>query len=167
MHDVTLSGGEPFEQPKACAALAAELKRNGYGVWSYSGYLYEDLAKRADKARAERDRRIGALGGKALHENPEEAMVSEALADIADDLAVGDLLDSIDVLVDGPLREVAQVPRAEVVRLLQPASDRCASHPTHRLYRGMAAHLVFAREALQLVGEHLWSHDRQKFSRFW
>ena len=56
-HDVTLSGGEPFEQPKACAALAAELKRNGYGVWSYSGYLYEDLAKRADKARAERDRR--------------------------------------------------------------------------------------------------------------
>ena len=105
VHDVTLSGGEPFEQPKACAALAAELKRNGYGVWSYSGYLYEDLAKRADKARAERDRRIGALGGKALHENPEEAMVSEALADIADDLAVGDLLDSIDVLVDGPFVE--------------------------------------------------------------
>ena len=102
---MTLSGGEPFEQPKACAALAAELKRNGYGVWSYSGYLYEDLAKRADKARAERDRRIGALGGKALHENPEEAMVSEALADIADDLAVGDLLDSIDVLVDGPFVE--------------------------------------------------------------
>ena len=103
--DVTLSGGEPFEQPKACAALAAELKRNGYGVWSYSGYLYEDLAKRADKARAERDRRIGALGGEALHENPEEAMVSGALADIADDLAVGDLLDSIDVLVDGPFVE--------------------------------------------------------------
>ena len=102
---ITLSGGEPFEQPKACATLAAELKRNGYGVWSYSGYLYEDLAKRAAKARAERDRRIGALGGKALHENPEEAMVSEALADIADDLAVGDLLDSIDVLVDGPFVE--------------------------------------------------------------
>lgn len=105
VHDVTLSGGEPFEQPKACAALAAELKRNGYGVWSYSGYLYEDLAKRADKARAERDRRIGALGGEALHENPEEAMVGGALADIADDLAVGDLLDSIDVLVDGPFVE--------------------------------------------------------------
>ena len=104
-HGVTFSGGEPFEQPKACAALAAELKRNGYGVWSYSGYLYEDLAKRADKARAERDRRIGALGGEALHENPEEAMVSGALADIADDLAVGDLLDSIDVLVDGPFVE--------------------------------------------------------------
>lgn len=61
--------------------------------------------KRADKARAERDRRIGALGGEALHENPEEAMVSGALADIADDLAVGDLLDSIDVLVDGPFVE--------------------------------------------------------------
>ena len=105
VHDVTLSGGEPFEQPKACAALAAELKRNGYGVWCYSGYLYEDLAKRADKARAERDRRIGALGSEALHENPEEAMVSGALADIADDLAVGDLLDSIDVLVDGPFVE--------------------------------------------------------------
>ena len=34
VHDVTLSGGEPFEQPKACAALAAELKRNGYGVYA-------------------------------------------------------------------------------------------------------------------------------------
>lgn len=32
-------------------------------------------------------------------------MVSGALADIADDLAVGDLLDSIDVLVDGPFVE--------------------------------------------------------------
>ena len=45
-HDVTLSGGEPFEQPKACAALAAELKRNGYGIWCYTGYLYDDLAGR-------------------------------------------------------------------------------------------------------------------------
>ena len=80
--------GQYSASPWACAALAAELKRNGYGVWSYSGYLYEDLAKRANKARAERDRRIGALGGEALHENPEEATVSEALADIADDLAV-------------------------------------------------------------------------------
>ena len=66
VHDVTLSGGEPFEQPKACAALAAELKRNGYGVWSSSGYLSEDLAKRANKARAERDRR--AQAGKPVAE---------------------------------------------------------------------------------------------------
>lgn len=94
VHDVTLSGGEPFEQPKACAALAAELKRNGYGVWSYSGYLYEDLAGRAEAARTQQAQREEAgLTGNALTEG------------IADDLAVGDLLDSIDVLVDGPFVE--------------------------------------------------------------
>ena len=94
VHDVTLSGGEPFEQPRACAKLARELKSRGYGVWSYSGYLYEDLARRAKMAREERDRREAAgLTGEALAE------------DIADDLAVGELLDTIDVLVDGPFIE--------------------------------------------------------------
>lgn len=93
-HDVTLSGGEPFEQPKACAALAAELKRNGYGIWCYTGYLYDDLAGRAEAARIQQAQREEAgLTGNALTEG------------IADDLAVGDLLDSIDVLVDGPFVE--------------------------------------------------------------
>ncbi len=94
VHDVTLSGGEPFEQPKACAALAAELKRNGYGIWCYTGYLYDDLAGRAEAARAQQAQREEAgLTGNALTEG------------IADDLAVGDLLDSIDMLVDGPFVE--------------------------------------------------------------
>lgn len=93
-HDVTLSGGEPFEQPKACAALAAELKRNGYGIWCYTGYLYDDLAGRAEAARTQQAQREEAgLTGNAITEG------------IADDLAVGDLLDSIDVLVDGPFVE--------------------------------------------------------------
>ena len=52
VHDVTLSGGEPFEQPEACAALAAALKREGYGIWCYTGYLYDDLAGRTDPAIA-------------------------------------------------------------------------------------------------------------------
>lgn len=47
VHDVTLSGGEPFEQPEACAALAAALKAEGYGLWVYTGFLYEDLVERA------------------------------------------------------------------------------------------------------------------------
>lgn len=40
---VTFSGGEPFEQPAACAHLACMLKERGYDIWAYSGYLYEDL----------------------------------------------------------------------------------------------------------------------------
>lgn len=109
VHDVTLSGGEPFEQPEACAALAAALKREGYGIWCYTGYLYDDLAGRTDPA-------------------------------------IANLLDHIDVLVDGPLRGIAQVPRAEVVRLLQPAPDRPTGHTTCRLRRGMATCLVLARK---------------------
>jgi len=94
VHDVTLSGGEPFEQPEACAVLARALKERGYGVWSFTGYLYEDLLRRAEAARTERTRREEAgLAGEAL------------AAGIAVDLAVGDLLDAIDVLVDGPFVE--------------------------------------------------------------
>lgn len=47
VRDVTLSGGEPFEQCAACLALARKLKERGYGIWAYSGYLYEDLASGA------------------------------------------------------------------------------------------------------------------------
>lgn len=68
VHGVTLSGGEPFEQPAACAALAAELKRDGYNIWCYTGYLYDDLIRR-------------------------------------EDLRIADLLNHIDVLVDGPFVE--------------------------------------------------------------
>lgn len=42
---VTLSGGEPFEQPHACAVLAQQLKTDGYNIWTFTGYLYEDLMK--------------------------------------------------------------------------------------------------------------------------
>lgn len=52
VHDVTFSGGEPFAQPKACAALARKLKDEGYGIWAFSGYTYEQLL---DKAEADDD----------------------------------------------------------------------------------------------------------------
>lgn len=47
--DVTLSGGEPFEQPEACAELARRLREEGYGLWAYTGYLYEDLLAQAQQ----------------------------------------------------------------------------------------------------------------------
>ena len=46
--DVTLSGGDPFEQAKPVAILARELKRKGYGLWAYSGYTLEELEQMAD-----------------------------------------------------------------------------------------------------------------------
>lgn len=52
VHDVTLSGGEPFEQAAACAELARRLKDEGYGLWAYSGYLYEDLCEKAKEEPA-------------------------------------------------------------------------------------------------------------------
>lgn len=50
VHDVTISGGEPFEQAAACAELAAALKAEGYGVWTYTGCLWEGLQSQADEA---------------------------------------------------------------------------------------------------------------------
>ena len=62
---LTLSGGEPFEQPEACLALAMAARGMGLSVWIYSGYSYETLLKK------------------------EQA-------------AIKGLLDTCDVLVDGP-----------------------------------------------------------------
>lgn len=46
VHDVTLTGGDPFDQAAAAAELASRLLAAGYGVWAYTGYLYEDLLAR-------------------------------------------------------------------------------------------------------------------------
>lgn len=43
---VTFSGGEPFLQSAALAPLAAELKRLGYHLMAYTGYLMEALLTR-------------------------------------------------------------------------------------------------------------------------
>ena len=40
---VTLSGGEPFCQPVACAEIARAARTAGLNVWSYSGYTFEVL----------------------------------------------------------------------------------------------------------------------------
>ncbi|WP_165248305.1 anaerobic ribonucleoside-triphosphate reductase activating protein [Adlercreutzia sp. ZJ141] len=55
VHDVTFSGGEPFEQAAACAHMARQLKEYGYGVWTYTGYLYEDLLRRAEEDEPTRE----------------------------------------------------------------------------------------------------------------
>lgn len=49
---LTLSGGEPFEQPEACLALAQGARGLGLDVWVYSGYTYEALLNRGEAARA-------------------------------------------------------------------------------------------------------------------
>lgn len=40
---ITLSGGEPMEQPEACLALAKAAHALGLSVWCYTGYTIEEL----------------------------------------------------------------------------------------------------------------------------
>ena len=40
---ITLTGGEPFEQPEACRILADAAHARGLNVWAYSGYTFEQL----------------------------------------------------------------------------------------------------------------------------
>jgi len=40
---ITLSGGEPFCQPEACAAIAKGAHAAGLNVWCYTGYTYDEL----------------------------------------------------------------------------------------------------------------------------
>ena len=43
---LTLSGGEPFDQPKESARLALCAKLQGKNVWCYTGYTWEELTKK-------------------------------------------------------------------------------------------------------------------------
>jgi anaerobic ribonucleoside-triphosphate reductase activating protein len=45
---VTFSGGEPFMQAPAAAALADYLKAKGLNLWIYTGYTWEELLKSLD-----------------------------------------------------------------------------------------------------------------------
>lgn len=40
---LTLSGGEPLDQPIPCTHMAKGTKKLGLNVWAYTGYLWEDL----------------------------------------------------------------------------------------------------------------------------
>lgn len=45
---LTLSGGEPLDQPLACKEIAHGAKKLGLNVWAYTGYLWEDILKKRD-----------------------------------------------------------------------------------------------------------------------
>jgi len=49
---ITLTGGEPFEQPAPLAELARWAQARGLSVWAYSGYVFEDLMAGVPSAEA-------------------------------------------------------------------------------------------------------------------
>lgn len=41
---ITFCGGEPFEQPKQCLEISEWCRKElGWNVWSFTGYIYEDI----------------------------------------------------------------------------------------------------------------------------
>ena len=44
---ITFSGGDPMEQPEACAELAKYCKSINLNVWCYTGYTYEELLEKS------------------------------------------------------------------------------------------------------------------------
>lgn len=52
INNVTISGGDPFDQARPVAALVRELISHGYKIWAYSGYTFEELS---DKAKSDCD----------------------------------------------------------------------------------------------------------------
>lgn len=49
---VTFSGGDPFEQSKACYELAKYIHSIKLNVWCYTGYTYEQLLKKGEKEQS-------------------------------------------------------------------------------------------------------------------
>ena len=48
---VTLSGGDPMEQPLPCAEIARAAHQNMLNVWTYTGYTLDALLKQNDPDR--------------------------------------------------------------------------------------------------------------------
>lgn len=46
---VTLSGGEPFLQPRVIAEIAKAAHKMGLNVWAYTGWKYEQLLSTKDR----------------------------------------------------------------------------------------------------------------------
>ncbi len=88
---VTLSGGDPFEQPAASAELARQVKAAGLNVWVYTGYVYEDLLRMAGEAAGVGE--APEAGERTTGEAPEASERAQAIRH---------LLEYADVLVDGP-----------------------------------------------------------------
>lgn len=132
IHDVTLSGGDPFECPEASAEVARRLKAEGYGLWAYTGYLFEDLLRRAgmsldnhgttgdegtnsgacdqgadapdrdaDKTGVG-DQSTGACDQGAHGEGPGQDADGQGVTADPHAEAIRSLLETVDVLVDGP-----------------------------------------------------------------
>lgn len=114
---VTLSGGDPFDQPAACAELARRVKAAGRNIWVYTGYLYEDLLEMVadlpsegdgavvgDAAQADASSETDAAAVDAASETDGEEVVASCAKDRkqARLKAIRNLLDLADVLVDGP-----------------------------------------------------------------
>jgi len=49
---ITLTGGEPFEQPKPFLELAEWARGRGLNIWAYSGYMFDELIKASPSEEA-------------------------------------------------------------------------------------------------------------------
>ena len=49
--NVTLSGGEPFEQAEELCVLASAIRDTGKSIWVYSGYTFEQLLADSSKRK--------------------------------------------------------------------------------------------------------------------
>lgn len=48
---LTLSGGEPFDQPEDCLALSKDAHEAGLNVWCFTGWVFEDLLSHGTEAQ--------------------------------------------------------------------------------------------------------------------
>lgn len=48
--DVTFSGGDPMYQAEGLLPLAREIHRRGYGLWCYTGFMFEEIFLSPDKS---------------------------------------------------------------------------------------------------------------------
>ena len=58
---ITLSGGEPFMQPKPLAEIVRAARLRGFDIWSFTGFTFEQLTDRTNPAYSARMELLGLL----------------------------------------------------------------------------------------------------------
>jgi anaerobic ribonucleoside-triphosphate reductase activating protein len=89
LRGITLTGGEPFQQPEAMTELARKAKAAGYDVVAYTGYTIEALIEMKNRDVDEmKNRDIDEMKNRDIDEMKNRD--------------IDEMLKHIDILIDGP-----------------------------------------------------------------
>ncbi len=97
LQGITLSGGEPFLQAEACLALARAAHARRLDVWTFTGFVFDEIMEREEFLPLLQESDILVDGpyieSLRAHDLPFRGSSNQRLIDVAKSLAAGRVID--------------------------------------------------------------------------